>query len=103
MVTHETVNINEVKPYFSKALKAKSVRMDIYAQFEGDELVAQSAGSADLDRINREIIDSVKFRFVHKSIIGRRHWPVSDDQILGLSGLQDVGNNQKIFLNIVVL
>jgi len=28
-VTHETVNINEVKPYFAKALKAKSVRMDI--------------------------------------------------------------------------
>ena len=68
------------------------MRVDIYAEFEGDELVAQSAGSAALDRINREIIDSVKFRFVHKSIMGRRHLPGSDDQILGLSGLQDVGS-----------
>lgn len=59
-----------LKPYFSKALKSKNVKIDIHAEFENDKLISQLATSKDIEKINREVIEGVKFTFVSKSIIG---------------------------------
>lgn len=60
-----------LKPYFSKAIKSKNVKIDIHAEFENDKLISQLATSNDVKKINREVIEGVKFTFVSKNIIGR--------------------------------
>jgi superfamily II DNA or RNA helicase len=60
-----------LKPYFSKAFKSKNVKIDIHAEFENDKLISQLATSKDIEKINSEVIEGVKFTFVSKSIIGR--------------------------------
>ncbi|MBX2900269.1 MAG: DEAD/DEAH box helicase [Cyclobacteriaceae bacterium] len=60
-----------LKPYFIKVLKSKNVKVNIVARFINSEPVSQVAFSSDLDKINREIIDSVRFKFVAKNILGK--------------------------------
>jgi superfamily II DNA or RNA helicase len=61
-----------LKPYFAKVLGSKTVEVAIRAEFEWDELVAQLATSTDLENINRQIIESVRFKFVEKSFFGKK-------------------------------
>lgn len=60
-----------LKPYFIKALKSKNVKIDIHAEFENNKLISQLATSKDVEKINREVIEGVKFTFVSKNIIGK--------------------------------
>jgi hypothetical protein len=59
-----------LKPYFEKALKSKNVSVAIHAEFENGKLVSQSAVSEDIKRINREVIEGMRFRFASKNILG---------------------------------
>lgn len=61
-----------LKPYFSKALKSKNVKIDIHAEFENNKLISQLATSRDVEKINREVIEGVKFTFIAKNIIGKQ-------------------------------
>ena len=81
-----------LKPYFVKILKTKNVKVEIFAQFENGNLNSYFASSDDIQKINREIIDGVKFRFIAKGIIGRI--PMGDDSLLNLGQIQgnDTGN-----------
>lgn len=85
-----------LKPYFSKVLKSKRVEVGIFAEFEMGLLVSQSANSTDLEKINREIIDSVKFRFIEKGIVGKQYVPGTEDNLLDLDKVQE-GQNGKPF------
>ena len=58
-----------LKPFFAKVLKSKSIRADIEAEFENGELVSQLATSSDIERINRNVIDSVKFNFITRNFL----------------------------------
>ena len=85
-----------LKPYFVKLLKTKNVSINIYAEFENDKLVSQLATSNDLEKINREIIDSVKFRFV-SNFIGNSSG--KGKSIIDLKELQSDGNGQASIYN----
>lgn len=76
-----------LKPYFAKVLKTKLVKIDVTTRFVRGVLIHHSAVSNDLKRINREIIDSVKFQFISKSVIGRV--PANTDNLLDLNRVQD--------------
>ena len=58
-----------LKPYFIRHLKSTSARIYVRATFQHNRLVFKSASSNDLDKINREVIESVKFRFLNNGII----------------------------------
>jgi len=58
-----------LKPYFIKFLKKDNVTIHVQATCQNKRLVFKSASSNDLDKLNREVIDSVRFRFVNKVII----------------------------------
>ena len=58
-----------LKPYFSKVLNSKSVTVRIHVGFENDVVVSQLATSEDIDHINKEIVDSVKFQFIEQKFI----------------------------------
>jgi superfamily II DNA or RNA helicase len=59
-----------LKPYFSKVLKTNLVEISLIAEFDDGKLISQIATSTDLERINREIIDSVRFHFVNRKFFG---------------------------------
>ncbi|MBA6151531.1 DEAD/DEAH box helicase family protein [Gelidibacter gilvus] len=69
-----------LKPYFIKVLKLKSVTIHIYSEIENGVILSQLATSTDIENINKEIIESVKFQFLNKSFIGQI--PTSEQNIL---------------------
>jgi superfamily II DNA or RNA helicase len=75
-----------LKPYFVKILKTKKIKVDVFAQFENGMLNSYFATSADIQKINREIIDSVKFKFVSKDIIGKM--PIGEENLLNMEQIQ---------------
>ena len=60
-----------LKPYFIKVLKSKSVMIDIYAELENGVILSQLATSSDIENINKELLESVKFKFLNKNFIGQ--------------------------------
>jgi len=59
-----------LKAYFSKILKKKTVTIDLQAEIQGGNLLSQMATSPDLDKINEEIIEIARFRFVSRTFFG---------------------------------
>lgn len=83
-----------LKPYFVKVLKSKIITVEIFAEIENGKIVSQLATSQDVERINKEVVESVKFHFLNKRIIGQ--FPASKQNIITSDELQ---NNQKIYDN----
>jgi superfamily II DNA or RNA helicase len=84
-----------LKPYFVKILKTKNVKVEIFAQFENGNLNSYFASSDDIQKINREIIDGVKFRFVAKGIIGRM--PIENDNLLDIGQIQGTATGNQLY------
>ena len=77
-----------LKPYFEKALRTKNISVAVYAEIENGHLISQSATSKDIAKINREVIEGVRFHFVAKNI---RSKAISDAQ----ENLLDIGQIQS--------
>lgn len=58
-----------LKPYFIKIFKSKTITVDSFAEFENGKLVSQLASSSDIDRINKEVVEGVKFQFLNKQLL----------------------------------
>lgn len=76
-----------LKTYFAKALKSKSIEVYIHAEFEDSKLVSQLATSADIEKINREVIESVKFKFITKKFFGQKQ--ITEENLLTATELQN--------------
>jgi superfamily II DNA or RNA helicase len=84
-----------LKAYFSKTLKLKNISISIYAEFEDGKLISQLALSNDLEKITRELIESVKFKFVATTFLGKQN-PVGQENLLDINQLQNE-NNVKLY------
>lgn len=58
-----------LKLYFAKILRSKFVSIHIQAEFKKENIISKIATSIDIDNINKEIIESVKFQFVQQNFI----------------------------------
>ncbi|MFA6924117.1 MAG: helicase-related protein [Bacteroidales bacterium] len=87
-----------LKPYFSKLLKTKNVKINIHAEFQNGKLVSQIATSTDLEKINQEIIESVKFRFITKNIIGKINPAIVENNLLDINNIQNDDELDKAHL-----
>lgn len=58
-----------LKPYFIKTLKSKTISVELFAEFENGKLVSQQALSSDIEHINKDIIEGVKFQFLNKGLL----------------------------------
>jgi superfamily II DNA or RNA helicase len=76
-----------LKPYFAKVMRSKNVRIDLIVRFRNSEPLTQVAFSRDLDKINWEIVDSAKFTFINKNILGKIPFP-NDQNLLTVEELQ---------------
>jgi len=83
-----------LKSYFIKVLKSKTISAELFAEFENGKLVSQLANSKDIERINKEVVESVKFQFLNKGLLGQS--PVQQQNIITSDELQ---NNQNIYSN----
>ena len=83
-----------LKPYFIKTLKSKSVAVELFAEFENGKLVSQLALSTDIDRINKEVVEGVKFQFLNKGLL--KQYSPKNQNILTSDELQD---QEKIYSN----
>lgn len=81
-----------LKPYFIKVLNSKFVRVDIHAELENGVILSQLATSDDIENINKEIVETVKFQFLNKRFINQT--PPSKQNILTTNELP---KNQNIY------
>jgi len=81
-----------LKPYFIRLLRSTTVSINIRATFQHNRLVFKTATSNDLDKINREVIESVKFRFLSKDII--KGIPAGEENLLDAEKIQ--GGAEKL-------
>ncbi|WP_281335871.1 DEAD/DEAH box helicase [Flavobacterium eburneipallidum] len=84
-----------LKVYFSKTLKLKNISISIHAEFEDGKLISQLALSNDIEKITKELIESVKFKFVAKTFLGKQN-PVGQENLLNINQLQNE-NNIKLY------
>lgn len=96
---HVRPEFDVLKPYFTRVLNAKYILVDLYAEFQNGKLVSQLAISEDLARINQEIIESVKFRFVEKGIIGRNVLPPGANELLNHEQVQNNATGGQLLYN----
>jgi superfamily II DNA or RNA helicase len=83
-----------LKPYFIKTLKSKTISVELFAEFENRKLVSQLALSPDIEHINKEIIEGVKFQFLNKELL--RQFTSKKKNILTSDELQE---QEKIYSN----
>jgi superfamily II DNA or RNA helicase len=60
-----------LKPYFIKMFKSKNISVEIFAEFENEKLVSQTARSNEIDRINKEVVEGVKLKFLNREILNQ--------------------------------
>ncbi|SHM70848.1 DEAD/DEAH box helicase [Chitinophaga sp. CF418] len=87
-IAHEDIRpeFDVLKPYFIKVLKSRNITASIFAELENGTLVSQSADSADIKKINKEIIEGVRFRFMTKVILNKSS--SSERNVLDITQLQ---------------
>ena len=83
-----------LKPYFLKTLKSKNITVEIFAEFENGKLVSQLALSTDIDHINKEVVEGVKFQFLNKGLL--KQFTPRKQNIVTSDELQEQG---KIYSN----
>lgn len=86
-----------LKPYFSKTLKSKNISVDIFAEFEYGKLVSQLAISLDIEKINQEVVESVKFQFITKNVLGKL--ATTKENLLTINELE----NQNLYIDGAIL
>ena len=78
-----------LKPYFIKTLKSNNITVEIFAEFENEKLVSQLALSTDIDHINKEVVEGVKFQFLNKGLL--KQFTPKKQNILTSDELQEQG------------
>lgn len=58
-----------LKEYFIKNMKSKNVEVHLIAEIEHEELISQQAVSDDLNKINREFVEGLRFQFVERNFV----------------------------------
>lgn len=78
-----------LKPYFAKALNSKTVTIVIHATFQNNLLVSQIATSEDISKMNKELVEGLRFKFITKTFSGKKPPIVADEKSTGIMNLQD--------------
>jgi superfamily II DNA or RNA helicase len=60
-----------LKSYFFRTLGKKKIEVVIHLEYEDNNLISQDASSEELEKINNEIIESVRFKFVVQTLGGK--------------------------------
>lgn len=78
-----------LKPYFTKILKTKKIPVQIKLEIVGTKVCSQQAFSLELNRINQEVVDSLKFQFATQNILKRKGVDGQTKALFSLSELEE--------------
>jgi superfamily II DNA or RNA helicase len=67
--THIRPEFEVLKPYFVKFLKSSRIKATIKVKVENGKLIYNYATSNDLEKIDREVVEGVRFRFASQNIL----------------------------------
>ncbi|WP_315821959.1 hypothetical protein [Paraflavitalea speifideaquila] len=86
-----------IKEYFIKILKKKTIIAEIEIRYNENDILSVAASSEDINKINSNIIDSVRFEFVKKRILPfKTH--TNENQILNtIDTLPDQPSLKELF------
>jgi len=62
------VEFDAIKNYFVNIFGAKKIKVFVKLEIKGDDITVLSIFSPEINKINRETIDTIKFEFVKKSL-----------------------------------
>lgn len=84
-----------LKPYFIKVLESKYISVHIQIEIKNNCVISQLANSADIDRINKEVVDGVKFQFIEQEFLRKGDKKTGNpEEVLRITkGLFDSDNN----------
>jgi superfamily II DNA or RNA helicase len=95
---HIRPEFDVMKPYFSKILKIRTINVSVSLEIKDGLVISQTAISDDLNAINEELLETVRFRFVETEIIGKK--PVNQkSELLDAKHLQNNTNNSQFYPN----
>lgn len=83
-----------LKPFFSRVWKSRSITVLIYAEIDDSKVICQTAESQDLNKIDDEMIEVLKFDFVSRNVILKPSMP--DKNLLALEDIKN-GNDQSLY------
>ena len=81
--------LDVLKPYFMKVLKTKSINVKVHIEIEDNLVVAQSTSSIDLDKINNELIEGIRFQFVNKLALSNPNSIIPNQAKNDITQMQD--------------
>jgi len=87
-----------VKNYFSNFLKTKKITIQYWVKKSENKVVEIKAKSAEIEKINKESIESVKFEFVQKSFT-KRIIGIEDKSLFTMEESFDALSNQSVKSN----
>ncbi len=96
--THMRPEFEVLKPYFTKILKKKKINATIRVKVENSRLIYNYASSSDLDKINREMIEGVRCRFVSQNIV-KKLPDTGQQNLLDVNQVQSTSENSPALYN----
>ncbi|HXL57373.1 MAG TPA: DEAD/DEAH box helicase, partial [Chitinophagaceae bacterium] len=94
-----------IREYFAKALKKKLVPVEITIRYTADKILLATARSEDIDSINTDMIDSMRFEFVkreiikEKTLINNKPFYTLDDLLNQKENSKELFSSEKVFLD----
>lgn len=68
---HMRPEFEVLKLYFAKFLNAKTITATICTVIENGAVVGKTASSDDIKKLDKEVVESVRFRFAEKNLFGK--------------------------------
>ena len=84
--THIRPEFSVLKPYFARVLKSQKIRAAISIKVDNGLLIYNYASSPDLEKINREVVESAKFQFISQQLFKKR----PEGQLAGLRDVKQI-------------
>lgn len=95
--THIRPEFEVLKPYFAKLLKSSKIRATIKVKVENGKLIYNYATSHDLEKIDHEVVEGVRFRFVSQKIL-KKYPDAGQPNLLDIQQIQsDVSGSQTLY------
>jgi hypothetical protein len=86
-----------LKPYFVRLMKSKSISVKICIELQKKEVVSQIVTSEDLNKINKDVIEGMKFSFLDKKFFIQKPLPKNTQS--DSEAIQKLYNSEEELLN----
>ena len=95
--THIRPEFEVLKPYFAKFLKSSRVKATVKVKVENGKLIYNYTTSHDLEKIDREVVEGVRFGFVSQNIL-KKFPDASQPNLLDIQHVQSgVADSQTLY------